>query len=483
MNFAQAMELEAAGTLTENGAYALNTTGDRLLDFFSVAGALRGQDVIRTQRLFADAFAEDPQGAMRTLFYLRDVRGGLGERSTFRMLIRYAADHHPRAMAENVHLIPEYGRWDDLYALIGTPVEPLAWTAMYEQWKKDLASDRPSLLAKWIKSPNSHSKETKELGLKTAEAFGYTPAELRKNLSKLRAKLRVVETKMSANEWTSIDYPAVPSRAMSIYNKAFNRHDQDGFSRYMNKVKAGEAKINASTLFPYDILKKIFDYSYWKPRVKEDAVAQAQWDALPNYVGDHRAIVIADTSGSMRGLPMYIAVSLAIYFAERNKGPYKDLWMSFSDESKYQRLKGQTLAQKVASMNMSAWSGSTNLAAAFKRILNTAIYVRAQPDDMPQSIIVISDMEIDACGTRNWTFYDEMARRYAEAGYTIPNIIFWNVNSRHDTYHADSKRKGVQLVSGASPAVFKQVMGLVGMTPVEAMYQILNSPRYEAVKV
>lgn len=488
MNFADAMTLEAAGTLTENGAYALNTTGGRLLDFFSVAGALRGQDPIRVQRLFADAFAEDPLGALRTLFYLRDVRGGLGERSTFRLLIRYAAEHYPREMGEVVHLIPEYGRWDDLYVLIGTPAEALAWTTMYEQWKKDLLSEHPSLLAKWIKSPNSHSKETKALGLRTAEAFGYTPAEMRKSLSKLRARLRLVETKMSANQWTEIEYPAVPSRAMSIYNKAFNRHDQVGFDSYMKNVKAGTAKINADTLYPYDILKQVFGLRLWTSYVREDAVANAQWNALPDYVGDHSAIVIADTSGSMfsgagRVQPIYVALSLAIYFAERNKGPYKGLWMSFSGDSAYQRLKGQTIAQKVASIDMKAWGNSTNLAAAFDRTLATAIANRVQPDDLPQSIIVISDMEIDVCGARNWTFYDTMAQKYADAGYTIPNVIFWNVDSRHDTYHADARRKGVQLVSGASPSVFKQVMGLVGTTPVEAMYKILNSPRYEAIKI
>lgn len=489
MNFAQAATLNAAGTRTENGAYALNTTGSKLLDFFAVAGALRGQDSIRIERLFDDAFAEDPLGAVRTLFYLRDVRGGLGERSTFRLLIRHLAQTHPEALVYNVGLIPEYGRWDDLYVLDGTPLEINAYATISNQLNKDLADledGQPvSLAAKWVKSPNNKNNTgTALLGKRTAEYCGYNPVEFRKILSKLRAKLKIVERDMSANKWGAINYPAVPSRAMHVYNKAFNRHDQERFDKYMKALERGEAKINSSTLYPYDILRKIWGLDWWRSgRPAADPVAEAQWKALPNYVGSHKAIVMADTSGSMCGLPMYISVSLAIYFAERNTSAYKDLWMSFSSQPKMQRLKGQTLQQKLKSLNMDAWQGSTNLEAAFQLVLDIAIANHVQPDDMPESIIVISDMEIDCCARGSWTFYDLMKKRYEDSGYRIPNIVFWNVQSRHDTFHVDGKRQGVQLVSGASPSVFKQVMGMIGTTPVENMYAVLNSERYAAIKI
>ena len=235
---------------------------------------------------------------------------------------------------------------------------------------------------------------------------------------------------------------------------------------------------------PYDIVEKIMEMTWRGIRVKEDDVLEAQWRQLPDYVeAGTNALVIADTSGSMYGRPMATSVGLAVYFAERNTGPYHNMFMSFSGTSRIQMLKGETLAQKIRSINMRDWANNTNLQAAFSHVLEIAVKNHVAQEDMPKSLIVISDMEIDYCGDKDWTFYEKMARRFRNRGYQIPNIIFWNVASRHDVFHADKNRVGVQLVSGQSAAVFRQVMQCVGLNPVEAMEKIIGSDRYAAITV
>ena len=287
------------------------------------------------------------------------------------------------------------------------------------------------------------------------------------NIFVLRKYLKITEVSMSANKWTEIDYPSVPSRASMIYRNAFKRHDEDRYNGFLEKVTKGEAKINAATLYPYDIIESYlkqqrYGYSYSFSNMEENATLEAQWNALPNYVEEGtNAIVIADTSGSMVGRPMNSAVGLAIYFAERNTGAYHNLWMSFSEDSKVQKLRGKTLAQKLGSIDTFNWGCNTDLAKAFRHILKIAIDNNVKPEEMVKSIIVISEMEIDSCAGRSWTFYDKMMDEYAEHGYTIPNVIFWNVDSRHDVFHADAKRKGVQLCSGQSTSTFKALMGCI----------------------
>ncbi len=488
MNFAEAARANGTFTRTENGAVALNTTGNQLLDFYATIGALRGADEIRIQRLFADAYNEDPLLATKIVFYGRDVRGGLGERNTFRIIIRYMAEYHPEALRPNLDLIGVYGRYDDMYSLIGTPLEDDMWAAMKKQFEEDVqnfhADKAVSLLAKWIKTADASSKETRKLGILTAQKLGYPVYNFKRIVRSLRKKIGVIESLMSAGRWDEIEYSAVPSRAMMIYRNAFAKHDEDRYKAFIDKAVSGEEKINASTLYPYDLIEKILIYSWSRCKVTEDKAIEAQWRALPNYVEeDTNALVIADTSGSMSGRPMNSALGLAIYFAERNTGAYHNMWMSFSTAPKIHVLKGETLAQKLQSMNMDDWSGNTNLHAAFQLVLDIAIKNHVPQNEMPKSLIVISDMEIDNCGNDDWTFYDKMAAKFEKEGYQIPNIIFWNVNSRHDVFHADSKRKGVQLVGGQSASTFKNLMSCIGMTPVEAMLKTLGSERYAPIGV
>lgn len=482
MNFADEMRKQNNFTRTENGAVAISSTGDACLDLFGSIGSLRGADETRVQTLFAEAFKENPLTATKIAFYARDIRGGLGERKTFRTLLRYMAEMHPEALRPNLDLIGVFGRYDDLYCLIGTQLEDDMWAAMKKQFDEDLHNlnkgNAISLLAKWIKTADASSSETRKLGILTAQKLGYPVYNFKRIVRCMRKHIGIVESLMSANRWSEIKYSEVPSRAMMIYRKAFMNHDNDRFSQFVNKAVTGEEKINSSTLYPYDIAEKIL---YGR---EDSKTLEAQWRQLPNYVEDGtNAIVMADVSGSMWGRPMATSIGLAIYFAERNKGDYHNLFMTFSSEPQIVQLKGETIYQKIHNVSKAQWGNSTNLKAAFDKVLNIAIDGNIPKQDMPKSIIVISDMEIDRCGDRDWTFYDKMKHKYEKHGYEIPNIVFWNVNSRHDVFHADKSRKGVQICSGQSVTVFKQLIGCIGYTPVDMMNKVINSERYDCITV
>ena len=308
-NFADAIRNETKWTRTENGAVALKDTGDACLNFFALVGALRNADKTRVETLYEEAYREDPLLATKILFYARDIRGGLGERKVFNDLLHYASIHHPESIVKNIELIPEYGRFDDWYSMVDTPLEKKMWDAMDKQFNHDwyeMTYSRPvSLLAKWAKSCNSGaSPKTRELGEKTAKEMGLSLKEYRKVLSTLRKYIDVTECKMSENEWEDIKYPSVPSKAMMNYRNAFVKHDKDRFNQYLESVKSGKTKINSSTLYPYDLIEKYLTYYNWSFHTKkeEDAVLEEQWKALPNYVEENtNALVICDTSGSMCG--------------------------------------------------------------------------------------------------------------------------------------------------------------------------------------
>ena len=501
MNFAEAMKQEQKWTRTENGAVALNTTSDALLDLFGTIGALRNADETRITTLFEEAYKADPLIATKILFYARDIRGdeetsGLGERKVFRVVLKYCAKYHPEAIRPNLDLIGVYGRYDDLYELVGTPLEDEMWAAMKKQFEEDLDNmakgNAISLLAKWIKTADASSLKTRALGKLTAQKLGYDVYNFKRIVRAMRKQIGIVEALMSTGRWDEIKYSEVPSRAMMIYRNAFKKHDEERFNQFAQKAVTGEVKINSSTLYPYDIISKYSSHNCWNANYycgnllneTEENVLQAQWDQLPNYVDEGtNAIVIADTSGSMMGRPMDTAVSLAIYFAQRNHGAFKNLWMNFSSNPYYQQIRGKTLKQILNNINYHNWSGSTNCKAAFEMILDTAIQYHIPQEDMPKALIIISDMEFDYCGGENWTFYDQMRSEFARNGYEIPSIIFWQVNSRHDVFHTDKNRKGVILVSGQSASVFKQLMGSVNMTPTEFMMATINAKRYDPITV
>ena len=477
--------LDDVRSTTLNGAPALSSTLNALVDLFGVMGAMRNRSERDICEMVEKAVREDPLLTLKMVFYARDVRGGLGERRFFRIAMYYLANSYPNYVKKNIHLFAEYGRYDDLYCLIGTLCEQEMWAYMKSTFEADIvnmkAGREVSLLAKWIKTPDASSQKTRQLGILTAQKLGYSVYEFKRLLRKLRKYIRIVEAQMSAQNWAEIDYKAVPARAAMIYRNAFNRHDEERYQQYLEDVAAGKSKINASTLYPYDIVEKILYQN------EDSIVLQAQWDALPNYIeGENNFLVMADVSGSMSGRPMATSIGLALYFAERNKGAYHNLFMTFSEAPQIVNVIGKTLADKVRNAKRENWGRNTDLNRAFERILHIAKENHVPQNELPKSLIIISDMEIDSALGWNFewdTFYDRWERKFADAGYKIPNIVFWNVNAMQNTFHADSTKRGVQLCSGQSASTFKTLLNSIDMTPVEYMLFVLSNIRYSEIRI
>lgn len=478
MGFMDDLEIETSVTLTENGGRALSTTGDKLLNLFAVLGALRSRptDVIEK---FDTAYAENADLATKMAFYGRDVRGGLGERAVGRFMLRELATINPNVVKANLANIVKFGRYDDLFVLFDTPVE----TDMIEFIKKQLVFDykcmksyqQVSLLAKWMPSINASSEHTKALAHRFVKALNTTPREYRKTLSALRKYIDVTEVKMSANKWTDIDYKAVPSNAMANYGGAFARHDYEGFNRYMDAVKSGDVKINAATLYPYNVIETL-------ERSSRD-VAEAQWKALPNYVdGNNNFLIMADISESMYGRPMHTSIGLAIYFAERNHGAFANKFMTFTDIPQIVEVTGDSLYGKYKSF-FDHVGYNTNLEAAFDAILSTAVRTHCPQSDLPKALVIISDMEIDYWDGGSLTFTEEMRKRFADAGYKMPKLVYWNVDSRKDTFLASKNDPNAILVSGQSASTFKNLIKDIDLSAFEIMVQTLDDPRYDCVVV
>lgn len=485
--FARALRDESRVTRTENGARAYDTTLNACVDFFGLVGALRNADEGRIIRLFDDAYKANPTYAMRIMFYGRDVRGGLGERRVFRILLNYVAHTYTEALRPYIKAIPEFGRFDDWYELIGTPLEEDMWEAMKYQLGEDCVNrlqNKPcSLLAKWVKTADASSPKTRALGIKTALNIGLSVRDYKMLVRALRKYLKVVEPLMSTNKWGEIDYESVPSKAMNNYRNAFSRHDVERFDEYLESVEKGETTIKADALYPYDIVQKVLGG-------ERSRVLEAQWNALPNYVeGENSVLVMADTSGSMFGWgnsgrrPGATAIGLALYFAERNKGAYHGMFMTFSRRPQIQLVRGNNLYDKIHNLRDADWDGNTDLEAALEKILDVAVKNKIPRNEMVKSLVIVSDMEIDQCTNERQNFYLDMRDRYAAAGYDIPNIVFWNVESRHDIFHADANQAGVQLCSGQSTSVFKTLMGSIGLNAIEYMEKVLNGDRYKFITV
>ena len=482
MTLLKYLKKEQNYTLTENGALAPNSTSNALTDLFSVAGALRGAKEDRIIEKFAKAMAEDHLLAVKLAFYTRDVRGGLGERRTGRLMFRYLARYYPDIFARNIRYIAEYGRYDDLIDLLYEAPD-LITELIADQLKDDIGNmkeGRPvSLLAKWMPSINTSDRKRVLKGRYLAKKLGMSEKEYRRTLSSLRKYLNVCEVRMSAKEYAPIVYQEVPSKAMNIYRNAFRRNDPERFGEYLSGLANGETKVNASVLYPCDIVEKYLYQGNGK-----DVLLEEQWKALPDYVeGENSFLVMADVSGSMSGRPMATSVGLAMYFAERNKGPFANTFMTFSARPELVTIKGKDLFEKIDFIRNASWSMNTDRKAAFELVLHTAVKYHVSRDEMPSSIVVITDMEIDFCGTRDWTFYDLMQARFRQHGYEIPNLVFWNVNSRKDTYMASFDRKGVQLASGQSASVFASLVKGLNMTPYDYMLSVLNDERYDRIQV
>ena len=465
------MKKETNKGLTENGALTLKSSESHVLDLFSMGGALRNRDKEEVKQMISLALGEDRDLAIKCLFYLRDVRGGQGERQTFREGLSVLSNYYPDEAKKLLPLIEEYGRWDDIFYLENISIENF----IREQLILDIKSERPSLLAKWMPSENTSSKKTIELARKMRKYLGMSSKNYRIMLRNLRNKINLVETKLSSNKISDIEYSSVPSKAQLKYKKAFANKDEVRYSKYLEDVKEGKEKINASVLFPYEIVREA--------KKEDNETLEALWKNLPDYTNNNeKAIVVADTSGSMswsnNALALDVALSLAMYFGERNEGVFKDKFITFSERPQLQEISGNTLNQKYRNLSRADWGGSTNIQGVFDLLLNTAVLNNLSKSDMPSTIYIVSDMEFDMC-TRGFTNFENIKEKYTNAEYEMPTLVFWNVNSRNNNVPVDKNEKGVILVSGCSPSIFK--MATEKTTPELFMIKTLNSKRYDAI--
>jgi hypothetical protein len=469
-------------TTTENGAISRKTTESAVLDLFSQINAYRTGKVInqRIPQLEA-SWNEDKLLTLKVLFYSRDIRGGMGEREVFRTFIRHLATRYPAQLKASVAQIPNYGRWDDLYALVGTPLESDAFDVIKAQWLKDLDTDKPSIMGKWLKSINTSSKESVALGIKTAKALGVSAKVYRKVLSKLRSNINVLEKLISSNKWESVEYSHVPSQANLKYGKAFMKHDAERRSAFFDALTRGDAdvKINATTQFPYEIIQKLREYK------SDFKTEEAMWKAQPDYFNgvEENSLVVADVSGSMSGLPLDVCLSLALYTAERNKGVWKDKFITFSNEPTMQSLVGNTIKERMENLSRAKWDMNTNISKVFERILEVAVREKVQPSEMVARLYIVSDMEFDSACSADKTLFNKIRDKFSSYGYTLPNLVFWNVAARNVQFPMSMDDRGFINVSGCSPSIFKSVVGKKFVGPYEMMLEVLNSPRYEAIVV
>ena len=485
MSFVYALEKQLNSTTTDNGAKAYKSTLDLNVDLFGKISASReNPDAIVS--LYLRALEEDPETALRILFNSRDIRGGQGERKIFRHLL-LNTPHDIRIKI--LPLVPLYGRWDDLFILQGT----VSWESVKRFIKSKIHHDihpeteYPSLLAKWMPSINASSKVTKSLGKEFAKYFGLSEKDYRKMLTTLRNKINIVEQKMCSNNWDEIEYSKIPSRAGLMYRRAFIKHDFERYNDFIKSTLVLEDKINAGTLYPYDIAERtgVFGRLYSEPDIDptEEMVLQALWQNLPDYMEgkSFNGLVVADTSGSMSGRPMAVSVSLAMYIAERNQGIWKNKFITFSEAPELQTIVGDTFVRRMYNLSKSDWGYNTDLIAVFSTILKAAKVDNIEPKDMPEKIFIVSDMQFDeACKSNNKTNFEQIKKMYKKSGYTMPELIFWNVNgnsnvpiSVHDT--------GTGLVSGCSPSVLKAVLSGKQITPLDLMMTAVYTERYDPV--
>ena len=462
--------LEALSTKnarTANGAITNSTSLNKCLDFFSIAGNPR-----ENIESFEAAFGEDPQLAMRILFWSRDCRGGAGARRNFITIMRKLQLERPAVFSKVFRFIPEFGYWKDVYHLKPTPevIKFIAETLVIE-------SDH-SLCAKYCPRKGEWFYHLRKI-------LKMSPSEFRHFIV---SKTQVVENFMCANEWNSIKYEEVPSVAGLRYKNTFIKHDGERYNQYIQNVLKGENKINSSVLYPNDIYH---NYRYNSNGATSADAIKAMWNNLPNFMEGckDRILPICDVSGSMTGTPMEVSVALGCYISERNEGPFKDAFITFSEEPELQILSGDIIS-RFKQLRRANWGMNTNLQAVFDLILRRAQETHMAQELMPTKLLIISDMHFDeACGycwyknSPEPTNFEAIKAKYAAAGYEMPGIIFWNVRGDAGNVPVTMRDQNVGLVSGYSPSILKSVLQAKVLSPIELMLNTVNTERYSVISL
>ena len=497
---------------TENGATAFKTSGKELLDFNFNITSMRTWKWGDIGEDFAKVFYENPVVAVKYWFYCLDCREGLGERNISKAILFWMADNHPEIVEKILRFIPEYNRWDTLILLADpefTSNKYLREKAI--EWIKitfirDIMhayDEEPvSLLAKWMPSENASSKVTKRMARQLMQDINISPRNYRRCLSALRRKLNVVECDMSANNWDEINYEAVPSKANLNYSNAFMRHDEERRKEYLDSLKSGNSKINAKVLAPYEICHA-YGGSYGYGVKGYDEALEQMWKALPQYQMND-VLVVRDGSGSMsckvsREVScLDVATSLAIYAAEHNSKNWYNKFITFSSSPRFVDMSNcKSLRDKIQYCSGFNECSNTDIYKTMKLILNTAISKGYKQNQLPKTILIVSDMQFDAYESPYWirrgtwehgsfnydkTLFEKIQMEYQCCGYKLPKIVFWNVDSRgNKTIPIQQNDCGLVLCSGFSVNIFKMLLG-DELDPYQALLKILNNKRYQPIE-
>ena len=463
--FAEAVKSTPAVARTENGMRAKAHSGNVLVDLFYKIGASRGKSVTAD---FERAFQEDADLAMKIAFWSRDVRGGAGERQIFRDILLHLEKLHPVTLEKAMPFVAEFGRWDDLLIFKTEKFKHMAYTLI-----GDALRERNGLAAKWMPRQGPIAIEIRNF-------YGMTPKQYRKSLVALT---NVVESKMCAQDWDGIEFGKLPSLASARYNKAFAKNATASYEAYKARLTKGTDKVNASAVYPYDVLKTL--------QRGDQTMAVKQWDALPNYMegNNERVLPVCDVSGSMSSPAgnnanlscMDVCISLGLYISERNEGKFKDAFVTFSESPKLQYLNGK-LNDRYRQLQQADWGMSTNLEAVFTLVLNQATKFNLPESEMPTTLLIMSDMEFNQATRSSQSALDMIRTKYESAGYTMPKLVFWNIQSRNSgNYPVQVTDSGTALVSGFSPAILKSLLTGEDMSPVGIMNKTVHSARYEPI--
>ncbi|MBQ7364333.1 MAG: DUF2828 family protein [Clostridia bacterium] len=488
------LQNEAGRAYTENGGAAYASTGSDCLDFFATVGALRKATDADICTRFLRAFCENRDIAVKLLFFARDIRGGLGERRVFRVILVWLADYAPETVKKNLCYVAEFGRYDDLLVLFDTPCEAAMLALVRKQFEADLtalAEGRAvSLLGKWLPSVNTSNPDAVKLGKRMARAFGLKDADYRKALVKLRRAIRILENNLREKDYT-FDYEKQPSKALYRYRKAFMRNDYERYDAYLNAVVSGEKTMRTATLAPYELVDPFLECD-WGGSLRitsiseeEKKVLNTTWENLPKVSAEGDILAVIDTSGSMyfggHPYPASVALSLGLYIAERNTGRFAKHFIEFSEHPQLIAIKGETFVDRLAYLASFSKIANTNLEGVFDLILAAAVKNAVDKSELPAKLVVISDMEFDECvEDADSTVFENARNKFLSAGYTLPDVIFWNVASRHRQQPVQMNENGVALVSGVTPRIFNMI-ATGTMNPYTLMMEVVESERYRNI--
>lgn len=492
-------------TTTTNGDKSYKSSLNGLMDLMFKAGVMKNKYETDAEaiRLFANAFEENPIYAIRLLFYVRDIRGGQGCRNFFRQVMNFIAANLPGYFTKIVDFIPEYGRWDDMIYILNNSkvskeIKNLVLNHIKEQFIKDLKNIKDnksiSLLMKWMPSENASSSVTIGLAKQIRNFLKIDSKTYRKALSLGRNYINIIEHNICQGPLSDVDYSKVPSKAMMKYKNIFKNKDNIRFEEYLSKLQKGETKVNASTLYPYDIIHEMYKclstFNYYGENNEEHkriTLLNEQWKALPNFFENKsdNSIVVADVSGSMSGTPIEVCISLALYIAERNHGVFHNKVITFSAQPELVEIPEclNTLEDRINFIQNISWGMNTNLDKVFKLLFN-AVQKTGKVEDLPSSIYIISDMQFDMAFEHSGdeTVFEKWQRKFAEIGVELPKVIFWNVSEFEcNTCPITINNSGAVCISGFSPSIIKYIMGSDLNNTLALIETIVLSPRYNKI--